>query len=360
MWRSVLRVLGAIVGWSLVSVYIYYASTLAQDHRSQQRVERVVVRMLDGSEGEKFATPEQIRSYLERSSFKMENSAIDSVDAVKIADYVARNGYVRDVDVYVTYSGELYIDVKQHNPAVRLLCGGLNSYVTSEGDVFRSPRGGAYYAAVITGGYRPMFNASYEGVAEMRCAALKADEDDRLDALGERFSALKKERGDCLSRRSELRKKRKKSFFESKDSYEIRKAAINADIAKCDAELERFAQRKAALERERQAIEECKKKLQKKYDDFANLINFVTEVSEDSFWGAEIVQFVADTTSMGEISLRLVPRSGDFIIEFGTLEKREEKLAKLQNFYDDGLSRVGWNRYKVVDVRYNKQVICTE
>lgn len=360
MWRNVLRVLGAIVGWSLVFAYIYYASTLAQEHRAQQRVKSVVIRMSDDSDEQQFATPEQIRSYLKRGGIKMEDRAIDSVDAVKIANYVARNGYVGDADVYVTYSGDLHIDIKQHDPTVRLLCGGLNSYVTPRGDVFRSPCGAAYYAAVITGGYRPQFKASYEGMAEMYCDSLKANEDDRLEALGERFSALKKERSECLNRRGSLRKKRNKSFFESKESYAIRKAAINADIAKCDEELKRFTQRRAALEKERHAIEECKKKLQKKYDDFANLINFVTEVSEDSFWGAEIVQFVADTTSMGEISLRLVPRSGDFIIEFGTLENREEKLAKLQNFYDDGLSRVGWNRYKVVDVRYKKQVICTE
>ena len=69
---------------------------------------------------------------------------------------------------------------------------------------------------------------------------------------------------------------------------------------------------------------------------------------------------MADTTTSGEIALRLVPRSGDFIIEFGTLEEREAKLAKLQRFYDKGLSRIGWEHYKTIDVRYDKQVICTK
>ena len=100
--------------------------------------------------------------------------------------------------------------------------------------------------------------------------------------------------------------------------------------------------------------------MQKKYDDFVNLINFVTEVDNDSVWSAEVVQFVADTTSLGAISLRLVPRSGDFIIEFGTIDNGAEKLAKLEHFYEAGLSHIGWDKYRVVDVRYNKQVICTE
>ena len=102
------------------------------------------------------------------------------------------------------------------------------------------------------------------------------------------------------------------------------------------------------------------KKLQKNYDDFANLINFVSSIREDSFWGAEVVQFVADTTLLGAISLRLVPRSGNFVIEFGTLDDSAEKLEKLERFYDAGLSHIGWDKYRVVDVRYKKQVICTE
>ena len=107
-------------------------------------------------------------------------------------------------------------------------------------------------------------------------------------------------------------------------------------------------------------MQKRQKKLNERYNDFTNLINFVTKVEEDSFWGAEIVQFVADTISTGEISLRLIPRSGDFIIEFGTLADGEHKLEKLQEFYDKGLSRMGWDRFRIVDVRYDKQVICTE
>ena len=58
--------------------------------------------------------------------------------------------------------------------------------------------------------------------------------------------------------------------------------------------------------------------------------------------------------------MRLVPRSGNFIIEFGTLANYEEKLEKLRKFYDKGLSHIGWEHYRKVDVRYDKQVICTK
>jgi cell division protein FtsQ len=83
-------------------------------------------------------------------------------------------------------------------------------------------------------------------------------------------------------------------------------------------------------------------------------------VNKDPFWSAEVVQIVADTTYLGEISLRMIPRSGNFEIEFGILDKCDKKLAKLHKFYEKGLPYVGWERYKVVDVRYDKQIICRE
>ncbi|MBE6212261.1 MAG: hypothetical protein E7129_03885 [Rikenellaceae bacterium] len=360
MWRKLLRILGFLIGWGVILAYILYASHLAQEHHAEQRVEEVVVSISDSTATQLFATSEQIHRQLQRGGFRIENKMADSVDAVKISDYIARNGFVRDVDAYVTYSGKLYVDVKQHEPIVRLLCGGENSYITPEGVVFRSPQGSAYYTAVVTGTYRPIFVRNYEGDISSRYASMLAKEEDKLTELGRAFAEVKSERSACLSRRSELRKKSKQGVFESKENHQQRKVGIGAELAKCDDKLKQLAGRKASLEKRKQGVEKRKKKLEKKYDDFLNLINFVTKVEEDSFWSAEVVQFIADTTSMGEINMRLVPRSGDFVIEFGTLADSDEKLKKLQTFYDDGLAHMGWNQYKIVDVRYNKQVICTE
>ena len=47
-------------------------------------------------------------------------------------------------------------------------------------------------------------------------------------------------------------------------------------------------------------------------------------------------------------------------IEFGTLSERDVKLTKLRKFYDNGLSHIGHIYYKSIDVRFDKQVICTK
>lgn len=360
MWRKILRVIGALIGWGVIFAYIYYASNLATDHRQQQKVSEVVIVMSDSTETEQFASSGQIYKQLRSAGLKMEGENVDSVDVTTIMERILRNGFVRDVDAYVTYSGEMHIDVKQHKPIVRLLCGGVDSYVTEEGEIFRSPRGSAYYTSIVTGGYRPMFSSTYEGTIASHYLAAIAEEEEHLAALGEEFSALKRERAKCREELSDLRKSEKKKFFESKESHEQRLVGVKQQQQECRQKLAKIDSRREALNRSKESVEVRKKKLQKKYDDFANLINFVTKVGKESFWGSEVVQFVADTTSHGDIALRLVPRSGGFIIEFGTLKEAQEKLDKLQEFYDKGLSQLGWDRYKTIDVRYKKQVICTE
>lgn len=360
MWRKIFRVLGFLMGWSVVFAYIWYASRLTQAYQAKQRVSDVVITISEGGDTRQFSTSERIGMQMKRGGFDMSNKLVDSVDAVKIAEYIARNGYVKDVDVYITYSGTLHIDVTQHEPVMRLMCGGLNSYITKEGDIFRSPQGASYYLPVVTGSYKPLFASTYEGTAEEHLASLMKVEDDKLAKLGAEFAELRHERSECMNRKNDLRKSKRKKFLESKTSWEQRCVAIALDMEKCNKELKQLALKRTKLEARRSRIDVRKKKLQKSYDDFANLTTFVSSICEDSFWGAEVVQFVADTTSLGAISLRLVPRSGDFIIEFGTIDNGAEKLAKLEHFYEAGLSHIGWDKYRVVDVRYNKQVICTE
>ncbi len=360
MLRKLLRILGFLIGCGVVCAYICYASHLAQQHRAEQRVKSVVISMSDSTETQLFATSEQMRRQLQRGKFAIENEPIESVDVVEISNYIARNGFVSDADVYVTYSGEMYIDVKQHKPIARLLCGGLNNYITREGYTFASPSGSAYYASVVTGGYKPLFVPKGSGTIEAQYRSLMATEEERLAKLGKEFEQLKGEYRLLLNEQSELQDDKKRKFFESKESCEQRRVGIDAELAKCNEQLRQLDTKRSRLEKRRVLIEQRKKKLHKKYDDFRNLINFVGAIREDSFWGAEIVQFVADTTSVGDMSLRLVPRSGDFVIEFGTLAEQEYKMDKLQEFYDKGLSQFGWDRYKIVDLRYKRQVICVE
>lgn len=361
MWRKVRQILSFLVAVAVIVAYICFASHIAEQHRAEQKVEDVVISLMDSTALRYFTSSADIRKQLDRSRLNPAGKMVDSVDAVKISHNLARNGFVRNTEVYATYSGKVHINIYQHKPVMRLLCNGYNSYVTADGTIFKAPKGSACYLPVVTGGYRPLFAPDFEGKASDNLKSLLNEEGKKLDKLAVEYSALLKQRGELRDRRKNLRKNRdKKLWGEGTEDYKIRKSALNKEIEECDKALLALEQQKGKLIERRQAIDKRKKKLQREYDDFSSLVSFVAQIGEEPFWGAEVVQMIADRNSTGEISLRLVPRSGNFVVEFGVLNDSEAKLKKLQHFYDKGLAHIGWSQYKVVDIRYDKQVICTE
>ncbi len=86
------------------------------------------------------------------------------------------------------------------------------------------------------------------------------------------------------------------------------------------------------------------------------LFDFVTFLDDNPFWNAQIEQiFVRD-----DLKIELVPRVGDAIIELGTLDDYPSKLEKLRKLYVYGFNKIGWNRYKTIDLQYKNQVVCTK
>ncbi len=60
-------------------------------------------------------------------------------------------------------------------------------------------------------------------------------------------------------------------------------------------------------------------------------------------------------TAGGE--LVLIPKVGDQRVEFGRPDQMEEKLENLKIFYLEALPYEGWEKYKSIDLRYNRQVV---
>ena len=55
----------------------------------------------------------------------------------------------------------------------------------------------------------------------------------------------------------------------------------------------------------------------------------------------------------------LYPKFGYHTIEFGPAdETMTEKFEKLKIFYKDGLAKVGWEKYKTINLKYHGQVVC--
>lgn len=87
-----------------------------------------------------------------------------------------------------------------------------------------------------------------------------------------------------------------------------------------------------------------------------NLYKVATFIMKDKFLRAQIEQI--DVDRQGEFEL--VPRVGKHIIIFGTAENLEDKFERLFAFYKYGLSRTGWSRYNVINIKYKNQVVCSK
>jgi cell division protein FtsQ len=93
-------------------------------------------------------------------------------------------------------------------------------------------------------------------------------------------------------------------------------------------------------------------------EDFAktDLYKFALFLHDDAFWNAQIEQIVV----LPNQDIKLIPRVGDHQIILGSVDQYKEKLDKLLTFYQNGLNETGWNKYSVINLKFDKQVVCTK
>ena len=79
-------------------------------------------------------------------------------------------------------------------------------------------------------------------------------------------------------------------------------------------------------------------------------------IRSDEFLNAQFEQIYVDDNG----DFVLIPRVGRHSILLGNVEQLERKFEKLKLFYTEGISKVDWNKYKQIDLRYKDQIVCTK
>ena len=351
--------------WAAVAAYIVWASASARRVRAEKRVGNVEIEVVDSTSQGHLVSAAMVREWISHSGIKTLGTAVDAVDLAALERLIARNGFVDEVVAYVSYDGALHIAISQRKPLVRLLTDGMNAYATSDGYVFAAPQASSLYVPVVTGSYHPPFPASYVG-------SVRTHIDERLREIDGRIAELERAKYPFYRRELEndrnisalrrMRIKRQWWRLEGSAEFDARVEALREKKAKLRRSY-RYESRviREGIERiagQQEAERQKQKKLEKSYEDFMKLLTFVESVENDDFWRSEVVQIAARTTPSGALEVELTPRSGRFTILFGRLEEVERKFGKLQRFYRRGLSSVGWNEYRTIDIRYNDQVVC--
>ncbi len=83
------------------------------------------------------------------------------------------------------------------------------------------------------------------------------------------------------------------------------------------------------------------------------LLRTANLIRKDSLWDAQIAQLYVNA----EHDIELIPRVGSHRILLGDADSLEVKFANLLAFYKQALPAAGWDRYKLINLKYTNQVI---
>ncbi len=371
--QQTLKIVMMTLLWVFVVAFVLFFHSRARHHRANTVVHSLQVSITDSLRDEMLVTSKAVERWIEQSKIPTIGVPVADVDLAGIEQRIRENGFIDRASAYLTYGGELRVEVSQRRPLMRLMVDGYDCYVTAEGFIFPSPRLAAVYVPIVTGSYTPPIPKGYVGSVEEYIAEQMAKSQALADTLQYDKVPLFKhsqEIADSVRSVRRMQVERKgwlggfKGPFEDYAEFDERVAAKRAEKAALRRNL-RYMDREnekkiAAVTVQQQAEVEKQKKLQKRYEDFLKLINFVKYIEQESFWRAEIVQIVASTMSSGDLCLELIPRTGNHTVRLGTLDNVEEKLGRLLSFYENGLRNIGWDTFRTISVEYKGQVVCTK
>ncbi|MDP1623493.1 MAG: hypothetical protein Q8M08_14265 [Bacteroidales bacterium] len=93
------------------------------------------------------------------------------------------------------------------------------------------------------------------------------------------------------------------------------------------------------------------------YDSLlTNLYKLTMYITHDKFLKAQIAQIYVNESREFE----LIPSIGNHVILLGKAEDLDDKFKRLYAFYKFGLSKIGWNKYNVINIKYKNQVVCSK
>ena len=106
--------------------------------------------------------------------------------------------------------------------------------------------------------------------------------------------------------------------------------------------------------------EDAERSRKKSYEFLINLINFVKFVEASAIWSSQIEQINVVDRGAGSVldpKVEIVPRVGNHVVVLGSLEDYREKLDRLMFFYRQALDYEGWDKYRIIDLSFEGQVV---
>ncbi len=362
MLKKIAKYLVHLSLWAMLIVAVVWAGKLSRSHRESVLVCGTDIEVKGGGSSP-LITSNDINIWLKEQGLHPEGCILSKVDIAAIESLVASHGAVAEVNAYLTYEGRVKICIEQREPIARLRITGYDMYLTTDGYVLPAEGYNASHVKVVTGDYAPFFDSHYAGSVATIVRDSIASIDRYIAQLEEsKLPYYKRHNENNATLREVKRSAPKRSIFESKKSYAILEKAYKDSLSRA---IEMHSINSRAIDEDIAAIDcamesalNLKRSLSMQAEEFDAMVAMISHIISDSFLDADIVQIVATEGSGGSLQLAVVPRAANVTVDLGTTDNLERKLATLRRFYDKGLSRIGWDKYSKISLRYDGQVVC--
>lgn len=87
-----------------------------------------------------------------------------------------------------------------------------------------------------------------------------------------------------------------------------------------------------------------------------DLYTLAKYIEKEPFWNSQIEQIYIDENN----EFQLIPRVGQHLILLGDISDYQQKFDKLKTLYQEAFNRVGWNKYRTINLKFKNQVVCTK
>ena len=93
-----------------------------------------------------------------------------------------------------------------------------------------------------------------------------------------------------------------------------------------------------------------------KKNNLETVFQFAKTVDEDEFLKKHVIEIRQNDDMTIDFKIRM----SDFTVQLGTLDQLEKKINNFKAFYQKAMKDKVLDRYKVINLKFDKQVICTK
>jgi len=121
-----------IAFWGLIGIYLLSIGIFASKKISSLRYNNLTIIITDSTKHQ-FINAEDITKIISEKKIRIYGTPFDSLNTLKLEHTIKKsNNVIKNIEIYPTYDGKLFIQITQRNPILRIITYNHNSFYIDE------------------------------------------------------------------------------------------------------------------------------------------------------------------------------------------------------------------------------------